>query len=46
MRRGLEPKILETKYSPDYILRFAGEDFVEKSADIEEMLSTVERWLE
>ncbi len=45
MLTGVVPKIPQTKYSPDDILRYEGEDFVEKSAGIEKMLSTVERWL-
>ncbi len=45
MLTGVVPKIPQTKYSPDDILRYEGEDFVEKSAGIEEILSTVERWL-
>jgi len=46
MLTGVVPQIPQTKYSQDQILRFTGEDFVEKSAGIEEMLSTVERYLE
>lgn len=43
MLTGVVPKIPDTKYSPDDILRFEGTDFMEKSAGIEEILSTVER---
>jgi DNA-binding response OmpR family regulator len=45
MLTAVVPKIPQTKYSPDHILRYEGEDFVEKSAGIEEILSTVERFL-
>ncbi|MDO8733756.1 MAG: response regulator [Elusimicrobiota bacterium] len=43
MLTGVVPKIPDTKYSPDDILRFEGDDFVEKSAGIDEILSAVER---
>ncbi len=45
MLTGVVPQILRTKYSPDDILRYEGEDFVEKSAGIEEILSAVEKYL-
>ena len=45
MLTGVVPKIPQTKYSPDDILRYEGEDFVEKSAGIERLLFTVDRYL-
>jgi DNA-binding response OmpR family regulator len=45
MLTGVVPQIPQTKYSPDNILRYEGEDFVEKSAGIEEILAAVERYL-
>jgi CheY-like chemotaxis protein len=45
MLTGVVPEIPQTKYSPDHILRYEGEGFVEKSAGVEEMLSTVDRFL-
>ena len=45
MLTGVVPKIPDTKYSPDDILRYEGEDFVEKSAGVEEIFSTVERYI-
>ena len=45
MLTGMVPKIPETKYSPDQVLRFEGEDFVEKSAGTDEILSAVEKFL-
>ena len=45
MLTGVVPEIPQTKYSPDDILRYEGEDFVEKSAGIERLLSTVEKYL-
>ncbi len=38
-------KITASKYSPDDVMRFEGEEFVEKSAGIEEILAAVERYL-
>jgi methylenetetrahydrofolate reductase (NADPH) len=46
MLTGMVPQIPQTKYSQDQILRFEGDDFVEKSAGIEEILSTVGRLLQ
>ncbi|MFA5779352.1 MAG: response regulator [Elusimicrobiota bacterium] len=43
MLTGVVPIIFDTKYSPEDILRFEGDDFVEKSAGIEEIMSTVKR---
>jgi len=43
MLTGIVPNIFDTKYSPDDILRFEGDDFVEKSAEIKEILSIVKR---
>ena len=43
MLTGVVPIIFDTKYSSEDILRFEGDDFVEKSAGIEEILSTVKR---
>jgi DNA-binding response OmpR family regulator len=45
MLTGVVPEIPQTKYSQDQILRFEGADFVEKSAGIEEVLATVDRFL-
>ncbi len=45
MLTGVVPEIPQTKYSPDDILRYEGEDFVEKSAGIERLFSTVDRYL-
>lgn len=52
-KRGRHPKFVhdpngkhpETKYSPYHVLRFEGEDFVEKSAGTDEILSAVEKSL-
>jgi CheY-like chemotaxis protein len=46
MLTGMVPQIPQTKYSKSQILRFEGDDFVEKSAGIEEILSTVGRLLQ
>ncbi|MHC4645807.1 MAG: response regulator [Planctomycetota bacterium] len=46
MLTGMVPQIPQTKYSQDQILRFEGADFVEKSAGIEEVLATVDRFLD
>ena len=45
MLTGVVPEIPQTKYSPDHILRYEGEDFVEKTSGVEEVLSAVERYL-
>jgi PleD family two-component response regulator len=45
MLTGVVPKIPETKYSQDHVLRFEGEDFVEKSAGIDGLLSAIEKCL-
>lgn len=45
MLTGVVPQITKTKYSQDHILRFDGEDFVEKSNDINELLTTVRKYL-
>lgn len=45
MLTGVVPQIPKTKYSQDQILRFDGEDFVEKSSDVSEILTTVEKYL-
>jgi DNA-binding response OmpR family regulator len=45
MLTGMVPKIPETKYSQDHVLRFEGEDFVEKSAGVDELLAAIERFL-
>jgi DNA-binding response OmpR family regulator len=45
MLTAVVPKIPETKYSQDHVLRFEGEDFVEKSAGIDEILSAAEKFL-
>jgi len=45
MLTGVVPRIPHTKYSQDQILRFTGEDFVEKSASVDEILATIERYL-
>jgi CheY-like chemotaxis protein len=45
MLTGMVPHISETRYSKDHVLRYEGEEFVEKSASVEDILSTVERYL-
>jgi DNA-binding response OmpR family regulator len=45
MLTGVVPQIPRTKYSPDDILRFTGEDILEKSAGTEEILSTIKKYL-
>jgi CheY-like chemotaxis protein len=46
MLTGMVPKIPATKYSQDHVLRFEGEDFVEKSAGVDELLVAIERAFE
>jgi DNA-binding response OmpR family regulator len=45
MLTGMVPQIPSTKYSQDQILRFDGADFVEKSSDVNEILTVVEKYL-
>jgi DNA-binding response OmpR family regulator len=45
MLTGMVPEITKTKYSQDQILRFDGEDFVEKSSDVSEILTAVKKYL-
>lgn len=45
MLTGVVPQISKTRYSQDQILRFDGEDFVEKSSDISEILTAVGKYL-
>ncbi|MHC4087865.1 MAG: response regulator [Planctomycetota bacterium] len=45
MLTGMVPQIPKTKYSQDQILRFDGEDFVEKSSDVSEILKAVGKYL-
>ncbi len=45
MLTGVVPHIPQTKYSPDDILRYKGDEFIEKSSGIEEILSALERYL-
>lgn len=45
MLTGVVPHIPHTKYSPDDILRYKGDEFIEKSSGIEEILSALERYL-
>ena len=45
MLTAVVPNIPHTKYSPDKILRYEGDEFVEKSAPLEELLSIVKRCL-
>jgi CheY-like chemotaxis protein len=45
MLTGMVPQIPNTKYSQDQILRFDGEDFVEKSSDVSEILTAVGKYL-
>ncbi|MHC4475480.1 MAG: response regulator [Planctomycetota bacterium] len=45
MLTGVVPEMPQTRYSQDQVLRFSGEDFVEKTAGIEELLATVARFL-
>ncbi len=46
MLTGVVPYIPNTKYSSDDILRFKGEEFVEKSEGLEKLLSVIEKLLE
>ena len=46
MLTGVVPEITKSRYTPDDILRFEGEDFVEKSAGIEEIMAAIERYIE
>ncbi len=46
MLTGVVPHIPNTKYSSDDILRFKGEEFVEKSEGLEKLLSVIEKLLE
>lgn len=45
MLTGVVPQISKTRYSQDQILRFDGEDFVEKSSDVSEILTAVGKYL-
>ncbi len=45
MLTGMVPQIPKTKYSQDQILRFDGADFVEKSSDVNEILTAVGKYL-
>jgi CheY-like chemotaxis protein len=45
MLTGMVPQIQKTKYSQDQILRFNGEDFVEKTSGVNEILAAVEKYL-
>ncbi len=45
MLTGMVPQIPKTKYSQDQILRFDGEDFVEKSSGVNEILKAVGKYL-
>jgi DNA-binding response OmpR family regulator len=45
MLTAVVPNIPYTKYSPDKILRYEGDEFIEKSAPLEELLSTVKEYL-
>lgn len=43
MLTGVVTKITETKYTPDDILRYEGEEFVEKSAPKEELFNAIKK---
>lgn len=45
MLTGVVPQISKTRYSQDQILRFDGEDFVEKSVDFNEIFTAVGKYL-
>lgn len=45
MLTAVVPNIPHTKYSPDHILRYEGDDFIEKSAPMDDILSTVREYL-
>jgi len=43
MLTGVAPQITDSKYSADDVLRFEGDEFIDKTAGIEEILSAIER---